>query len=102
MRNINQIFKYNKILMDIPEVSELITYCEQLEDNLVENKHDKSYNKETILLEFLRELSSSCDDILKTDEENTRFKLGEIDFKQSVVGLNKNIKQFFRDNNLRF
>lgn len=100
MKNIKQIFKYNKILMEIPEVSELITYCEELEESLVENNHKNRYNKETILLEFLKELSNSCDDLIKTDEENIRFKLGEIDFKASILGLNKNIKQFFKDNNL--
>jgi len=100
MKNINQIFKYNKILMEIPEVSELITYCEELEESLVENNHKNRYNKETILLEFLKELSNSCDDLIKTDEENIRFKLGEVDFKASVLGLNKNIKQFFKDNNI--
>ena len=36
MKNINQIFKNNKHLMDHPEVQELIYYCVDLEGQVVE------------------------------------------------------------------
>jgi len=54
MKNINQIFKNNKTLMDNPEVQELIDYCVELEGQVVEKKIDDTYSKEEIYLRCLR------------------------------------------------
>ena len=86
--------------MEETEVSELIKYCEELEDEVIEFNNKFRNNKEIIIYEFLKELSNSCDDLLKTDLENARFDLGEINFKESIITLNKNIKTFFKDNKL--
>ncbi|NBW21502.1 MAG: hypothetical protein EBR82_77445 [Caulobacteraceae bacterium] len=54
MKNINQIFKNNKSLIDHPEVQDLIEYCVDLEGQVLENKIDDTYNKEEIYLDQLK------------------------------------------------
>ena len=98
MKSINEIFKNNKGLMTQPEVIELIDYCEELENDVLERQLNERYNKETILLEFLREISLGCDTIIETQKENKRFRFEDVDFEEALHGLDGNIKQFFKDN----
>ena len=86
--------------MDNPEVIKLIEYCEELEGQVLETKVNSKYNKEVILLEFLRELSSGCDSLIKTQEENKRFRFEDVNFEEAIHGLNMNIKTFIKDNSL--
>ena len=45
MKNIKQIFKWNTSLMKEPEVEELIEYCRELEDSIIESNQKTQYNK---------------------------------------------------------
>jgi hypothetical protein len=47
MKNIKQIFRWNSSLMEEPEVEELIEYCKELEDSLIESTQKTQYNKES-------------------------------------------------------
>ena len=90
MKNINQIFKNNKTLMDHPEVQELIDYCVELEGQVVEKKIDDTYSKEEIYLQMLKDIYDSCDKTLTDDQLSERFKeTPRVDFKQAVINLKK-------------
>jgi len=90
MKNINQIFKNNKSLIDHPEVQDLIEYCVELEGQVLENKIDDTYNKEEIYLQILKDIYNSCCDTLTDNELAQRFKKQpKIDFEQSVINLKK-------------
>ena len=90
MKNINQIFKNNKSLIDHPEVQNLIEYCVELEGQVLENKIDNTYNKEEIYLQILKDIYNSCCDTLTDNELAQRFKeQPKINFEQSVINLKK-------------
>jgi hypothetical protein len=100
MKNINQIFKTNKALMDNPEVQELIDYCIELEGQVVEKKIDDTYSKEEIYLQILKDIYGSCDKTLFDDHLAERFKeTPRVDFKRAVTNLKKymdTISQMYR------
>jgi hypothetical protein len=90
MKNINQIFKNNKHLMDEPEVIELIEYCQELEGEVLEKKIEDTYSKEEIYLQILKEIYDSCDKTLTDDQLSERFKeTPRVDFKEAVINLKK-------------
>ena len=60
MKNINQIFKNNTSLMDHPEVDELIEYCRDLEEKVLETKIQDTYDKEHMLKTMLSDILTSC------------------------------------------
>ena len=54
MKSIREIFKTNPSLLDEPEVAQLLNYCEQLQDEIVEFKFQKTNNKELAMLDMLK------------------------------------------------
>lgn len=44
MKSTREIFKTNPSLLDEPEVAQLLDYCEQLQDEVVEFKYKKKNN----------------------------------------------------------
>jgi hypothetical protein len=90
MKNINQILKTNKTLMDHPEFQELIDFCVELEGQVLEKKIDDTYSKEEIYLQILKDIYDSCINTLTDEELAQRFEeLPKTDFKQSVINLKK-------------
>jgi len=88
MKNINQIFKTNKSLMDYPEVQELMDYCVELEGQVVEKKIDDTYSKEEIYHQILKDIYESCSKTLEDDQLAERFKeTPRVDFKRAVINL---------------
>jgi len=51
MKSTREIFKTNPSLLEEPEVAQLLDYCEQLQDEIVEFKFQKTNNKELAMLE---------------------------------------------------
>ena len=99
MKSINQIFKTNKELLDLPEIQELINYCLELEEELLELKSTSSKSKEQIYLDIIRDIYSSCISTLNHDEEALRFtETEQINFKQAVINLKKYILHSSIDN----
>lgn len=93
MKNINQIFKNNKHLMDEPEVMELIEYCRELEGNVMEIVIDKQYDKEEILFNVVRDIYNSCKDTLREEEDSVRFgETPRVDFEKTILNLKKYIE----------
>lgn len=89
MKSIKQIFRNNPELMYEPEVEELIEYCRELEGQVMECNLAANYNKEINVTDIVRDIHTSCVEILKQDED--RFNDEEIDYKQSIINLNKYI-----------
>lgn len=90
MKNINQIFKNNKHLMDEPEVVELVEYTKELEGKVLERNIEDTYDKEEIYLQILHDIYESCEKTLDDHGLSERFKeIEPIDFKQCVVNLKK-------------
>jgi hypothetical protein len=97
MKNINQIFKNNKHLMDISEVSELIDYCRELEGKILEKKIKDEYSKEQYYAQVFKDIYQSCNDTLKDDELAERFKeTPRVDFKETITNLKKYMLEMCR------
>ena len=77
MKNINQIFKNNKGLMNEPEVSELIDYCVDLEGKVLDTEIKNSYDKEHILKSSLFDILNGCREFIFS---------GHICFKSLGIG----------------
>lgn len=93
MKNINQIFKNNKHLIEHPEVQELIDYCQELEGKLMEVEINKQYDKEDILINVVRDIKESCEQTINDNEESIRFnEIPRVDFEKCVVNLKKYIE----------
>ena len=93
MKNINQIFKNNKHLIEHPEVQELMDYCQELEGKLMEVDINKQYDKEDILINVIRDIKESCEQTINDNEESIRFnEIPRVDFEKSVVNLKKYIE----------
>ena len=92
MRNIKQIFINNRYLLNEPEVEELIEYCRELEDEIVELKQNDSSLNETILKEMICEIKNGCDEILDSKD---------IDYNQAIQNLRNYILTNIEQNNLR-
>ncbi len=93
MKNIRQFFKNKDFLLDEPEVEELIDYCEQLQDEIVEFNYQKTINKELAMKDMLSEILKACNDIQKKQAEATRFGLDSPDFEASI----KNLKNYINE-----
>ena len=101
MKNKLEIFKNAKLLLEEPEVQQLLAYCESLEDELVEFKFEKTNNKELIMLDMLKEVVKSCTEIQKLEMEHERFGYPLPDYSQSIRNLRSYIFEMNKDNKLR-
>lgn len=96
MKNINQIFKNNKHLMDSLEVMELIEYCRELEGDVMDVEINKQYDKEEVLHNIVKEIHSSCHQLISDEEESVRFgETPRVDFEKSIL----NLKEYIEDIN---
>lgn len=101
MKNKLEIFKNAKLLLDEPEVQQLLAYCESLEDELVEFKFEKTNNKELIMLDMLKEVVKSCAEIQKLEMEHERFGYPLPDYSEAIRNLRNYIFEMDRINKLR-
>jgi hypothetical protein len=85
--------------MDEPEVMELIEYCRELEGDVLDVKINKQYDKEDILHNIVKEIYSSCRQLIKDEEESVRFgETPRVDFEKSIV----NLKRYIEDINVTY
>lgn len=101
MKSINQIFKNNPELMDIPEVGELIEYCKNLESVVIENKQDKEFSFEDKLTELVRDIFNGIRDVEKQKEEHIRFNFEAPNYETCVENLKSYLLNFSRENKFR-
>ena len=99
MKNINQIFKNNKHLMDEPEVIELVEYTRELEEIVLQRKIEDSYDKEHILKSMLSDILTSCRDMEDTNQLADRYP-GMYE-KSDAESLVKNLKTYILDMNYK-
>ena len=103
MNNINQIFKNNTSLMDHPEVDELIEYCRDLEEKVLETKIQDTYDKEHMLKTMLSDILTSCKEYEQNKilEERYPQLYKKIDADDLVKNLMNYIVSMNAKNNLR-
>jgi capsule polysaccharide export protein KpsE/RkpR len=101
MKNKNELFKNAPLLLDEPQVQQLLAYCESLEDELVAFKFEKSNNKELIMLDMLKEVVKSCAEIQKLEMEHERFGYSLPDYSEAIKSLKSYIYEMNRINKLR-
>ena len=101
MKNKLEIFKNAQLLLDEPEVQQLLAYCESLEDDLVEFKFEKTNNKELIMLDMLKEVVKSCAAIRQQEVEHERFGYELPDYSEAIRNLSSYIFEMNRNSKLR-
>lgn len=101
MKSINQIFRGNEHLMDLNPVEELIDYCMELEDMVVEN--NQVVDQTVVLKQLISEISKSCGELLEEDERGERWgnDFERVDFKESIINLKNYISSYCIDNKIR-
>ncbi|WPR71739.1 hypothetical protein SLW70_01020 [Flavobacterium sp. NG2] len=93
MKSIREIFKSNPSLLEEKEVLELVSYCEELQDELVEFKFQKTNNKELAMLDMLKEVIKGCNAIEKEQMEHERFGFEAPQYKETI----SNLKSYILD-----
>ncbi len=101
MKSINQIFRGNEHLMDLEPVEELIDYCRDLEDMVVDNS--QLVDQTIILKQLISEISISCKELLEENEKSERWgkDFEPVDFKKSIVNLREYIIKYCLDNKIK-
>jgi len=99
MKNLNQIFKNNKHLMDEPEVIELVEYTRELEEIVLQKKIEDSYDKEHMLRSMLLDILTSCRDMEDTNQLSERYP--DMYEKCDAESLVKNLKTYILDMNYK-
>jgi hypothetical protein len=103
MKNINQIFKNNKHLIEHPEVQELIDYCRDLEGKVIERNIEDTYDKEHVLKTMVSDILSSCVEYENNKILQDRYPdlYNELDADSLVRNLMSYIRTMNVKNNLR-
>jgi hypothetical protein len=97
MKSIREIFKNNPSVLDEPEVAQLLEYCEQLQDEIVEFKFQKTNNKELAMLDMIKEVIKGCDAIEKEQAEHDRFGYDEPNYQETISNLKRYILKRCQD-----
>lgn len=102
MRSITQIFRTNPSLVDEPEVEQLVEYCRELEDELVNMRLSDTKVMEDKLAELVRDIYKSVNMTIQDQKDAIRFGEVElVDFEECVNNLRVYISEFARDNKFR-
>lgn len=97
MKSIREIFKNKTSFLDEPEVAQLLEYCEQLQDEIVEFKFEKNKNKELAMLDMLKEVIKGCNAIEKEQAEHERFGYDSPDYPETISNLKSYILKRCQD-----
>ena len=97
MKSIREIFKNNPSLLEEPEVEKLLDYCNQLQDEIVEFKYQKTNNKELAMLDMLKEVIKGCNAIEKEQTEHERFGYEAPAYQETISNLKSYILNRCRD-----
>jgi predicted house-cleaning noncanonical NTP pyrophosphatase (MazG superfamily) len=97
MKSTREIFKGREYLLDEPEVASLLEYCEQLQDEIVEFKFQKTNNKELAMLDMLKEVIKGCYAFEKEQMEHERFGFEAPNYQETISNLKRYILDRCRD-----
>lgn len=101
MKSIREIFKNNPSLLDEPEVEKLMDYCNELQDEIVEFKFQKTNNKELAMLDMLKEVIKGCNAIEKEQMEHERFGFEGPNYNETISNLKNYILKRCDDEKIR-
>ena len=103
MKSTNQILSTNPSLRNVDEVINLIEYCQELEDEVIELKQVDVSVMENKLTYMVRDIYHSINETLKEDADSIRFgETNRVDFKGSVNNLKEFLLDFSRTNKFNF
>lgn len=97
MKSVREIFRNKEYLLDEPEVEKLIDYCEELQDEIVEFKFQKTNNKELAMLDMLKEVIKGCEALEKEQMEHERFGYEMPDYQETISNLKNYIYSRCKD-----
>lgn len=97
MKSVREIFKTKEYLLDEPEVERLIEYCEELQDEIVDFKFQKTKNKELAMLDMIREVIKGCNAIEKEQMEHERFGYEAPNYEATISNLKSYIYSRCKD-----
>ena len=100
MKKPRDLFKNKDFLLDEPEVEQLLDYCEQLQDELVEFKFEQKNNKELIMLDMLKEIVKGCSEAEKQQKDFLRFGHEAPDFEAAISNLKNYLTEQCRDHKI--
>lgn len=87
MKSLRDILRKNPEISDDEAVQELLAYCEELENEVIEQRFEKNNSKELILLDMIREVVKSCQALDKEQMEHERFGYPAPDYAEAVKSL---------------
>jgi len=97
MKSVREIFRNKEYLLEKPEVEKLIDYCEELQDEIVEFKFQKTNNKELAMLDMIKEVIKGCEALEKEHIEHERFGYDAPDYQETISNLKNYIYRRCRD-----
>ena len=97
MQFTREIFKTNPSLLNEPEVAQLLDYCGQLQEEIVEFKFQKNNNKELAMIDMLKEVIKGCNAIQKEQAEHERFGFESPAYQETISNLRLYILKRCRD-----
>ncbi|MFH6934075.1 hypothetical protein [Flavobacterium sp. FlaQc-30] len=97
MKSIREIFRNNPSLLEEPEVIQLVDYCSELQDEIVELKFQKTDNKELAMLDMIKEVIKGCNSIEKEQMEHERFGYEAPNYQETISNLKNYIYSRCRD-----
>ena len=100
MKKPRELFKNKLHLLDEPEVEQLLDYCEQLHDELVDLKFEQKQNKQLIMLDMLKEVIKGCKAIEKEQREHERFGYDAPNYQETIANLSRYIYGICKDNQI--
>ena len=95
MKSINQIFKGNEHLMDLQPVEELIDYCQNLEEKVIETNLEE--DKEHIYKSIIQDILTSCNELEESKLLAERYP--DLYKKTDAETLVQNLKNYILDMN---
>ncbi|WHF52467.1 hypothetical protein QGN23_04095 [Chryseobacterium gotjawalense] len=87
MKSTRDLFKNNPALLEEPEVAELLKYCDELEDEIIAFKFQKSNSKELAMIDMLQEVIKGCNDLEKEQIEHDRFGYEAPKYQDAILNL---------------
>ena len=97
MKSIREIFRNNETLLEEKEVQNLVAYCEELQDEIVELKFQKTDNKELALYDMIKEVIKGCEALEKEQMEHERFGYDAPDYESTISSLKRYIYSRCKD-----
>ncbi|MBS7255180.1 hypothetical protein [Flavobacterium branchiicola] len=97
MKSIREIFRNKQSLLEETEVMQLVDYCSELQDEIVELKFQKTDNKELAMLDMLKEVIKGCEALEKEQMEHERFGYDAPDYQHTISNLKNYIYSRCKD-----